>query len=181
MNRGMSDSNDADLDLGQQALLYVLGELADDQASAFEERLATDLAACEAVASATRFAMTLSAAAANEATVAAPVRTNAPRLRSRSWVALAGAATSAAAVLIAMWLSPTAVKTPQLARQDHSAAELVSLWRISSQAAAAETDDLDVEVGEPNLEVGVPNWLLTAVSLEQGAASSTDSSVSQED
>lgn len=163
------------------AVQYVLGELPESDQLAFEERLASDSVACEAVAEATRLMMTLQSAVTDVATVAAP-QVVTPGVRSAkttprgSWLALAGATTAAAGLLAAMSLGPNGSRQTQLVRVDRSASELVSLWRTGSAAIETEADELDVEVAETNHDVAVPNWLFAAVSLEQGkpAGNSTE-------
>lgn len=159
------------------AVQYVLGELSESEAFAFEELLATDLAACEAVAEATRLTLTLHAATGSQSVPAlvadsfhaSPSTTNhSSKTTPRgSWLALAGATTAAAVLLAAMSLGPASSPSTQLALVDRSASELVSLWRAGSAAAELDFDDADVELAESRLEVAVPDWLFAAVSLEQ--------------
>ncbi len=168
------------------AVQYVLGELSDSEAFAFEERLATDLAVCEAVAEATRLTLTLHAATDSQAVPALeadsfhvlPSTTNrSSKTTPRgSWLALAGATTAAAVLLAAMSFGPASSPSTQLAFVDRSASELVSLWRAGSTAAELDIDDADVELAESRREVAVPDWLFAAVSLEQPnpAANSTE-------
>ncbi len=157
------------------AVQYVLGELPENEVCAFEERLASDSAACEAVAEATRLTLALRSAVTDVVTVAAPA-TAIPSVRSAkptprgSWLALAGATTAAAGLLAVMSLGPNGPRQDQVARVDRSASELVSLWRIGSSAAETDADESDVEVTEASPDVAVPNWLFAAVSLEQGKA-----------
>jgi anti-sigma factor RsiW len=165
-------SNDA---LAWLAMQYVLGELPEIELSAFEERLASDFAACEAVADSTRLMLTLQSAVTEAATVALPEIENRSGRSAKttprgSWLALAGATAAAAVLLAAMSLGPNRPRQDQLARADRSASELVSLWRSSSATAEADTDELEVEVAESNHDVAVPNWLFAAVSLEQSKA-----------
>ena len=160
------------------AVRYVLGELSESELLAFEERLATDLAVCEAVADAARLTLTLQVAAADWP-VSPVCATNSPRMLPDatvhsskttprgSWLVLAGATTAAAALLAAMSLGPASSPSTQLARVDRSASELVSLWRTGSAVAELDLDDADVEVAESGAEVAVPDWLFAAVSLEQ--------------
>ena len=157
------------------AVQYVLGELPESELFAFEERLASDPAACEAVAEATRLTLTLQSALADviptaARKVAAPVVRLAKPTTRGSWLALAGATTAAAGLLAAMSLGPNGPRQDQLARVDRSASELVSLWRTGSSAAETDADESDVEVAEASPGVAVPNWLFAAVSLEQGKA-----------
>lgn len=167
------------------AVQYVLGELPEGELFAFEERLASDSAACEAVAEATRLTLALQSAVADVAIVAAPAIA-APGVRSAkttprgSWLALAGATTAAAGLLAAMSLGPKGPSQSQLVRVDRSASELVSLWRTGVAAAETDADESYVEVAEMNREVAVPNWLFAAVSLEQSKAAGNASEEWQE-
>ena len=169
------------------AVQYVLGELSESELLAFEERLETDLAVCEAVAAAVRLTFILQVAVADSPVVPA-FATNPPRVLPDatvhsfkttprgSWLVLAGATTAAAVLLAAMSLGPASSPSTQLARVDRSASELVSLWRTGSAVAELEIDDADVELAESGTEVAVPDWLFAAVSLEQSnaAGNSTD-------
>lgn len=181
-NHDHSHANDSPSDdpLNWMAVQYVLGELPEADAAAFEERLATDLVACEAVSQATRLTMTLQVAAAELQQAVVPTGRPVRHPQHRSWVALAGVASVAASLLAALWLIPAGPVETQLARHDRSASELVSLWRMSSAAAAAEVPEADVELIESGSEVAVPNWLLAAVSLEQTKPLGTASEERQE-
>ncbi len=170
------DTRDRD-SLNWLAVQYVLGELHESEACAFEERLAVDLVACEAVAAATRLTLCLRIGADQLAVselpmVALPdqavrrVGVKAPAPRG-SWLALAGATMAAAGLLVAMSLGPVGSRYEPLAQVDQSASELVSLWRAGSSTAVPVADESDAEVDESNHEVAVPNWLFAAVSLEQ--------------
>ncbi len=167
MTSHTDDTQDRD-SLNWLAVQYVLGELPESEQFAFEERLSTDSAACEAVAEATRLTMTLQSAVADVAVVTTPGVRSAKTTPRGSWLALAGATTAAACLLAAMSLGPNGPRQDQLARVDRSASELVSLWRIGSSAVETDADESDVEVAEANPDVAVPNWLFAAVSLEQG-------------
>jgi anti-sigma factor RsiW len=163
------------------AVQYVLGELPESEMTAFEERLASDSVACEAVAAAAQFTLTLQAAVTDSPVAvtcematsrvspagAAQSAKTAPR---GSWLALAGAATAAAGLLAAMSLGPSGTRQDQLVRLDRSASDLVSLWRTGAAADETDADEPDVEGVETSHDVAVPNWLFAAVSLEQGKA-----------
>ena len=167
------------------AVQYVLGELPEKEVFAFEERLASDSAACEAVAEATRLTLALQSAVTDIVTVAIPEATT-PNVRSSkptprgSWLALTGATTAAAGLLAAMSLGPNGPRQDQLALVDRSATELVSLWRTGSAVAETDTDESDAELSESGHEIAVPNWLFAAVSLEQGKAAGNSTEEWQE-
>ena len=167
------------------AVQYVLGELAESEALAFEERLAVDQVACEAVADATRLTLALQSAVADVVTVAAPeaaplVVRPAKTTPRGSWLALAGATTAAAGLLAAVSFGPNGSRQTQLVRVDRSTSELVSLWRAGSAATVTEADDSEVEIADTNHDVAVPNWLFAAVSLEQGKAAGNSTEEWQE-
>ena len=162
------------------AVQYVLGELPESAMFAFEERLASDSAACEAVAEATRLTMTLQSAVADVAVVATSGVRSVKTTHRGSWLALAGATTAAACLLAAMSLGPNGSRQTQLVRVDRSASELVSLWRTGVAAAEVDADESDVEVTEASSDVAVPNWLFAAVSLEQGKAAGNSTEEWQE-
>ena len=182
---GHTDNTPSRDSLNWLAVQYVLGELPECELFAFEERLASDPAACEAVAEATRLTLTLQSALADVITTAAPevavpvVRLAKPTPRG-SWLALAGATTAAAGLLAAMSLGPNGSRQTQLVRVDRSTSELVSLWRAGSAATVTEADDSEVEIADTNHDVAVPNWLFAAVSLEQGKAAGNSTEEWQE-
>ena len=97
-----------------------------------------------------------------------------------SWLALAGATTAAAGLLVAISLGPNGPRQTQLVRVDRSTSELVSLWRAGSAATVTEADDSEVEIADTNHDVAVPNWLFAAVSLEQGKAAGNSTEEWQE-
>ena len=151
------------------AMQYVLGELSDSDSAAFEERLADDLATCEAVTSASRFVLT-ARAALSEPTIDFVAVAVAGASRGRvvagssrgSWLAVA--ATTAALVLLCLCAIPSPKRT-DVASLDPAAAELVSLWRSGTSLGDDESDDLE-ELADPAGDVAVPGWMLAAVSFE---------------
>lgn len=173
------------------AVQYVLGELTESEAFAFEARLETDLAACEAVAEATQLTLALRSTEAVSQTTselerpsfverpAAPVRSGTATTRG-SWLALSGAISAVAVLFAAMSFGPAGVPTTQLAAVDRSASELVSLWRIGSDATEPDFDEADVELAEAGHEVAVPSWLVMAVSLEESKPGANPSDEWQE-
>lgn len=153
--------------------------------------MATDLAACEAVAEATQLTLALrSTEAVSQASSelerpscverpAVPVRSATATTRG-SWLALTGAISAAAVLFAAMSFGPAGVPTTQLVAVDRSASELVSLWRIGSDATESDLDEADVELAEAGHEVAVPSWLVMAVSLEESKPGTNPSDEWQE-
>lgn len=162
------------------ATQYVLGELSENARHLFEERLATDLAACEAVAAASHLTLTLRAAVKPDSVAfVVPPQLHCRSSQYRSWIGLAGAA--AAVVIVAVAFSPSASRTPQLTQADHTASELVAIWRNEAvDPNGGGADEADVEVTVAGQEIAVPGWLLAAVSLEQGKATGNSSEEWQE-
>lgn len=133
---------------------YVLGELAADEVTAFETRLADDELAAAAVADAARLVMALETAQED---------TTAGRPSRRSWagrIAIGLAGLAAAVAIIGLLQSRDDVAGSR-------SAELAERWAEIVDTATAEelADDDDASVGDD-----VPDWLLAAVTLEQNDA-----------
>ncbi len=158
------------------AMQYVLGELSETEQQAFEDRLADDLAACEAVTRASRLLLTAREVLAESqpvpvliapatpvlvAPAAAPIKP--PR---NSWLVVV--VSSAAMAMLCLLGLQAPVKTANVATltgRDPAAAELVSLWHSGMSVADSESDDLD-ELADAAGDVAVPGWMLAAVSFE---------------
>lgn len=171
-------SSTVDDSLTWLATRYVLGELTESERDAFESRLADDLAACEAVAEASRMKLALHAALADTAIgarVTTGVRVHQPVVATsrRSWLAVGTAMISVACLILAVTFWPSESVDPGVAglvptgTSAGSAVELVALWRTGMQIAEVELDDADGDVLEAASDVAVPGWLLAAVSLEK--------------
>ena len=164
-----------------QAMQYVLGELSDSERAAFEERLADDLATCEAVTSASRLVLTARAALSETkvdlAAVAGSSRGRVVAGSSRgSWLAVA--ATTVALALLCLCAIPSPNRM-DVASLDPAAAELVSLWRSGMSPGDDESDDME-ELADPSGDVAVPGWMLAAVSFEAPEPTDTPSEKLQE-
>lgn len=143
------------------AMQYVLGELPDAERAMFEERMADDLAVCEAVTRASRLVLTARAAMSPPETIQ-----SVPAIQSqanRSWLAFV--ATSVAVALLCVFAFRVPVTRDTSVAAVDPAAELVSLWRSGMSAADADQDEPD-ELADAAGDVGVPTWMLAAVSLE---------------
>jgi len=173
-------SSNVDEQLNWLATQYVLGELPEDERGAFELRLADDPAACEAVVEASRMRLALHTVLAEAALMksgAQPVsrqlsRSVAPTARS-SWLAVGVAMAAVACLFIALVFWPQKPGDPVVAGSslpggvDHSAVELVTLWRNGMKSSEEQADDADGDLHVPSADVAVPDWLFAAVSLEQ--------------
>lgn len=149
------------------AMQYVLGELSESERAAFEERLADDLAVCEAVTSASRLVLTARAALSEPnvdlVSVAGASRGRVVAGSTRgSWLAVV--VTSAALVLLCLCAIPSPKRT-DVVSLDPAAAELVSLWRSGTSLGDDESDDME-ELADPAGDAAVPGWMLAAVSFE---------------
>ncbi len=148
------------------ALCYVLGELDPAACAAWEARLAEDEECCNAVAEATRLALTLQQArpvAPVALTVPAATR---PAERSVS-TSRSGAGAAIAALLAAAACVVVLVQSPRPSAEDEQNVRLVALWRQHVVPSVATSADLDDDLALPGSEDRIPAWLLAAVSLEE--------------
>lgn len=150
------------------AMQYVLGELSESEQQAFEDRLADDLAACEAVMRASRLLLTTREVMteAQPAPVLVAVATSPIKPQRNSWLVVV--VSSAAVAMLCLLGLQTPTKTVGVARltgHDPAAAELVSLWHSGMAAADSDADELD-ELADAAGDVAVPGWMLAAVSFE---------------
>lgn len=150
------------------AMQYVLGELSETEQLAFEDRLATDLAACEAVTRASRLLLTAREVLAESRPApvhVAPVVLPAKPQRN-SWLVVVVSSAAVAMLCLLGLRAPS--KTESVARltgRDPAAAELVSLWHSGMAVVDSESDDID-ELADAAGDVAVPGWMLAAVSFE---------------
>ena len=180
-------------DLDWVALCYVGDELSAEDREVFEDRLAGDLAACEAVSRAMQLAestaLVFSVAAASEPDCRRPVEASAPRRESRR--VTIGVAVAVATVLLAVVPFVRQTSEPVVVEQDTRHADaIVAMWTGSrdlvtdsehheneTQPPATDVVESDSapEVAAADLEVGssvdVPAWLLAAVKAESEATS----------
>jgi hypothetical protein len=158
-----------DADLHWTAFLYMEGELSSEQASAFEDRLAGDEAAREALTLAVELAEAL-------AVVGPEFRRDRSRRRVARRVVVAVSTLAAAACLVVAvgWrFLPSFAERPD-------ASEVAIAWSslradaewlavppestaTATVAATAVEADLDLET-EPATDRALPSWLLTAAS-----------------
>lgn len=152
-------------DLAWEAARYVWGELSPAEATAFEQRLATDELACVAVAEAVQLSAGLQAA------VPAPLLAQPQRSASTfgrqlaAWVC-AATATVAGIALFFAW-QPTPAPAVNLAT-----VELVDRWVAQNHRGPhAEfdiRDDMDTESEILDESLSAPHWLVNAVELTTG-------------
>lgn len=150
------------------AFCYVAGEMSAEEFEGFEDRLATDQVAREAVAGAVKLsqAVALASAVPNVRTVSLPDSQDGRWRRRTGWTVV-----SAVAACLALMLTLNAWQHPDpidLQMADAEASRLVEVW-VESQAGTDDQDalplngDLD-DVGDDDLSV--PDWLLAAVATD---------------
>ena len=150
----------ASADLFWTATRYVLDELTPAERAEFEERLASDEAACLAVANAVQLTVGVQAASERPVTIR-PVEDSRPR-RAAVWPAwLAGAALLAAGIAVfTPWPSPT------LAPVDLASAELLDRWTQTKLLSDADgLDDFDPEADVLDDTLAAPQWMVQAVRI----------------
>ena len=147
-------ADDRDRDIDWQAFLYVSGDMSPADAETFEDRLATDQEAREAVAAAVELIGIL-AASRTTSTRSLPV----VPIRDRGTRRVAAAATIAAALLICWSL----VRTPPgpAAPSGEEARQLISFW--SEAWSPSENGSADATADDEDSDIAVPSWILAAV------------------
>jgi ferric-dicitrate binding protein FerR (iron transport regulator) len=147
-------SHTADRDLEWQAYLYVSGEMSPPAVLQFEERLADDQAAREAVAQAVEL-WTLLAANPQSAIPTTVTRSH------RS--AILAALTTVAALVIVFF----SVNRRQPPTQDgEPASELVSLWTETDEAAEDDVDAMAADAPGEADDLTVPGWMIAALETD---------------
>ena len=155
-------SSKVDEDLNWLATQYVLGELSGADRESFETRLAGDVAACEAVMSASRLLLTVQAVSAAPTPAVSTPATNLRRSARGAWAAVAAVCMAVVALCLIPFSTPDTVES--VASND-SAAQLVSLWRTGG-VPDEDLEEVDDSVDD---DVAVPGWMIAAVSLEAQA------------
>lgn len=140
------------------ATQYVLGELSSAEQHAFELRLESDLAACEAVAAASCQYATVCAAFEGATTVLR--RPSEARATDRRWGVLAAAVVASACLFAVVILRPTSMGTDQTAR------ELVAGWRAELQDAEMEIDETVADLPEADAQ-DIPDWLVASLTIDK--------------
>ena len=182
----MMSTKDFTNDLDWTAFCYAAGELSSEEVADFEQRLAEDQGAREALARAVE--LTQAVAAAETLTPVVTAGTERSLWGRRlAWMAIGAAASLLAAALITggrlgpagrEWVdqapaAPFSPETGELAaawsqtRQELSVASDAGLWFPDHLDAMSETDALS-EDREDSLVAATPSWLTTAVLSSAG-------------
>lgn len=146
-------------DVAWIAWRYLLDELDPLQAAAFEDRLAEDEGAAEALADAVALREAIVASRGRDHDERRPVTR--PRGVTRRW-RLVGIGATVAACVGAFLMVRSTSRAPHTS---HGAADLVRLWNESSVDIPLGDDVLVEDSGEAVDDV--PAWLLTAVTIDQ--------------
>ncbi len=170
-----------------QAFLYITDELSGDEAEKFEERLADDQAAREAVARVVEIEQAVVQAAGVKMPPVLPAE---PRQRRIGWqsavvgVVLAGLFLAMIPLMIQLpsnrQQQPGGPAVAEAESMVDQAALLVAVWTSGEQDTNDEEDwfdsewcgpDADNHSGYAVLEIGVPTWMYEAVAEDDGIES----------
>ena len=151
-------------DLAWLANCYVAGELSADDAAAFEARLETDVAACEAVAQAMELNLAIVAAFDAEPSILnlQPLTVPPTRRAVAAVAALAVAALAVAGVAVLVGRGPDG---NTVARKD-GAEKLVAAWASGEAARNAADDDESLD-SHDDADLEPPDWLLMALMPDE--------------
>ena len=153
-------------DLDWLAHRYLLNELSEEEAAAFEELLGTDEEAAAALARGTVLLATVTAALRQERTIepAVPAVSVSRRRPNR----LAGLVAMAASIALVCLLGVSQVGRQWLDKSEShgTAAELVSIWRESGSEPPADGESLGMDEDSQPVSDDVQDWLMAAVALD---------------
>lgn len=156
-------------DLDWLAHRYLLDEMSGEEVVAFEERLATDEGAAEALARGTMLLATVSEAFRERRTTdrRRAIEPAAPGTHRRS-NRLAGFVAVAASFALVCLLGVSQMSRWRFDGRDPSgtAAELVSIWRESASEPPTESDPIAADDDAQPAADDVPDWLMAAVALD---------------
>ena len=151
-------------DLAWLANCYVAGELSTDDAAAFEARLETDVAACEAVAQAMQLNLAIVAAFDAEPSILNRQPATIPPTR-RTVAAVAALAVAALAVAGVAVLVGRGPDGNAVARKD-GADKLVAAWASGEAARNAADEDESLD-SHDDADLEPPDWLLMALMADE--------------
>lgn len=156
-------------DLAWLATCYVLGELSAEQASEFEAQLASDVAACAAVAQVAKCQLAVAAAMdrGERSAILVPVHQEVSVATSR-WAGLGMTALAASAVTaagVALMVGTPGPNTIGLARPN-GVERIVAAWARGEAVRNALAEDSEVpEVSDDDLDP--PDWMLAALTAAE--------------
>ncbi len=152
----MIDGRENHDELDLLAFRYVAGELERAESDLFEQRLARDQSACEAVA---RAVMLTSAIVAGRCDPQSAVVRYASKRRSVRWIA------AAAAVLLAA-ITAVVMRSPSRLGESNDELTVAGVWAESALAHGEWSSEFgdDSDDGDDAADVALPEWLIEAVS-----------------
>lgn len=171
-----------------EAVRYLSGELSAAEAAAYEDRLADDVAAAEALARAVVLGQSVTAPPADLEVLAQPALAAAIGRTRRAWGGVAATATAAVLCLALGWLGRGAVNRGGMAGADPNASAtgassvgggspstrvqsqiadpVLAAWVSLADRSERSWDDLAADlVAEPSVDAdaGVPGWMFAAL------------------
>lgn len=158
------------------AFCYVAGELSDEDAARFEEQLAADQSAREALARAVELTQAIAAAESLPAVVELPQRSG--RWTKRlSWMAVG----AAASLLVAFLWSTSGIGTREHTAGIRNVRELAAYWTETRASLIAESDEVASDIDDAALDLRAdgeiaslpetPSWMMAAVvSIADGGS-----------
>lgn len=173
----MTSNTDTTNTLQWLAFRYVAGEMQTDEAAQFEQRMLSDLDACEAVIRSMQLSETVVAAFEQPAAAVAPAklsRTTEPQPISRRLSLAASASALAGAFALALFATQSRDIAPSL--ESTQTSELVRLWTTSKDSTAIVVDDVEANATEASqpADLQVPDWLIAALEAKQRDADEDD-------
>ncbi len=153
------------------AMQYVLAELPDDQRTAFEDAMLDDVSLCEFVVGATRLTAGLTRALAAEAKGARPV---VKRRAMSSQVSIFVAGIVLVAFLMVVVRSQFGSLNQSVTLDDSETADAFVNFLADDEASLSLADVADDTDSTDSLsDLVAPEWLLTAVELENNGSPET--------
>lgn len=166
MNTSSEEMNKVS-DLAWLAERYVLGELLPHEADSFEERLATEQSAREAVAAAVAMFGGIQMEMASDA----PRETvSLSQVQTKNWISRISWLSAIAATVLVLgfgvfqWKAGEAERTTALVIAWSETQDAIDQDHSEEPTVAADNSSPDLE------DIDVPDWLVTAVSLGQDAS-----------
>ena len=150
-------------DLAWLANCYVAGELSVDETAAFEVRLETDVAACDAVACAMELNLAIAAAFDSQPVTVCP-QPAANLLSRRTVAAITVLAASAVAVASVALMIGYSGSPNGVARKD-GADRIVAAWASGEAARNSFADDDLLDAADDD-DLDPPDWMLAALTVD---------------
>lgn len=157
-------------DLAWLATCYVTGELSVAEQAAFEARLESDLAACEAVAQATQRNLVIAAAFDHSPSEA--VRPASEVVAPRSRVAATAMTLAAMAALVVgfVWMLGKGQSTDRSLARQATENRVVAVWALGEAVRNAREEEASLLVSAADDDLDPPDWMLSALEAAYAKA-----------